>query len=153
MYKVVKTKQADKDYEKLKSAGLLPKGLKLLKIIKADPYKTPPRFEKMTGDLDGYYSRRINRQHRLVYDVLPNTENLLNENGVPYKGIVKVLRMWTPPKKLYPQFQCLKFSAHKAYDPCSSIAKVAANASPITHISGTTPTPSCHVLSVLRISS
>ena len=95
MYKVVKTKQADKDYKKLKSAGLLPKALKLLKIVKVNPYKSPPLFEKMTGDLDGFYSRRINRQHRLVYDVLPNTENLLDKNDVPYKGIVKVLRMWT----------------------------------------------------------
>ena len=64
-------------------------------IIKNNPYQNPPAYEKLQGDLKGLYSRRINKQHRILYGVLPNTENLLDENDVPYKGIVKIIRMWT----------------------------------------------------------
>lgn len=80
MYKVILSKQAEKE---------------LVDIVEENPYKKPPPYEKFIGDLDGFYSRRINEQHRFVYDVLPNTDKLENENGEPYKGIVHVLRMWT----------------------------------------------------------
>jgi Txe/YoeB family toxin of toxin-antitoxin system len=95
MYKTVLTKQAYKDLAKLSQSGLSEKAKELTRIVQNDPYKTPPQFEKLSGDLEGYYSRRINRQHRFVYDVLPNIENLVDNNNVPYDGIVKILRMWT----------------------------------------------------------
>ena len=95
MYKTVATKQAFKDLDKLKQVGLDEKAKVLTRIVQKDPYQTPPPYEKLKGDLQGYYSRRINRQHRFVYEVLPNTENLVDEKGTPYEGIVKILRMWT----------------------------------------------------------
>lgn len=81
-WKVVYTKQARKDAKKLPSAGLKPRAQELLAILKEDPYRTPPPFEKLLGDLAGAYSRRINIQHRLVYEILEETRT------------VKVLRMW-----------------------------------------------------------
>ncbi|MBI3564499.1 MAG: Txe/YoeB family addiction module toxin [Elusimicrobia bacterium] len=82
-WRVVFTKQALKDARKLSAAGLRPKAEALLALLAADPFRTPPPFEKLVGDLAGKYSRRINIQHRLVYEVL--------------KGLrtVKVLRLWT----------------------------------------------------------
>jgi Txe/YoeB family toxin of toxin-antitoxin system len=77
------TKAAQKDAKKLSSAGLRPKAEKLLEIISHDPFRNPPPFEKLLGDLVGAYSRRINIQHRLVYQVLEKERT------------VKVLRMWT----------------------------------------------------------
>ena len=77
------TKLAQKDAKKLEKSQLKPKAQKLLAILENDPFQTPPPFEKLTGDLSGAYSRRINIQHRLVYQVLEN------------ERIVKVLRMWT----------------------------------------------------------
>ena len=77
------TKQAQKDAEKLVSAGLKPKAQVLLNVLKANPFQNPPPYEKLMGDLQGAYSRRINIQHRLVYSV---TES---------ERIVKILRMWT----------------------------------------------------------
>ena len=82
-WRVVFAKQAQKDAALLASAGLKPKAEALLAVLREDPYRTPPRFEKLVGDLAGAYSRRINIQHRLVYQVV-------NEERV-----VKVLRMWT----------------------------------------------------------
>jgi len=82
-YKVVFTSQARKDAKKLSSSGLKAKAEKLINIIEDNPFKTPPPYEKLLGDLAGAYSRRINIQHRLVYQVLKD------------KKIVKVLRMWT----------------------------------------------------------
>lgn len=82
-WKIVFTKQARQDAKKLAAANLRKNAELLLEIIRQDPYLTPPRFEKLTGDLKGAYSRRINIQHRLVYQVL-------NE-----ERIIKVLRMWT----------------------------------------------------------
>ena len=79
----------------LEQAGLHKVAIKLLAIIKENPYQNPPPYEKLQGDLKGSYSRRINKQHRLLYDVLSNDENLIDENGKPYNGIVKVIRMWT----------------------------------------------------------
>ena len=80
---VVYTKQAQKDAKKLAASGLKPKAQELLAIIAEDPYRKPPRFEKLVGDLVGAYSRRINIQHRLVYQVLDSDQ------------VVKVLRLWS----------------------------------------------------------
>jgi toxin YoeB len=77
------TKQAQKDARKLASSGLKPKVLELLSILGADPFQNPPPYEKLVGDLSGAYSRRINIQHRLVYQVLEEQK------------AVKVLRLWT----------------------------------------------------------
>jgi toxin YoeB len=83
MWRVVFTKQAQKDAKKLSAAGLRPKAEKLIEILRENPYKTPPSFEKLLGDLSGAFSRRINIQHRLVYQILD--EEKAN----------KVIRMWT----------------------------------------------------------
>ena len=77
------TKQAQKDAKKLASSNLRPQAERLLEVLIKDPFATPPPYEKLLGDLEGAYSRRINIQHRLVYQVY--TE----------KKAVKVLRMWT----------------------------------------------------------
>jgi Txe/YoeB family toxin of toxin-antitoxin system len=83
MWRVVFTKQAQKDAKKLASAGLRSKAEKLPDILRENPYKTPPTFEKLLGDLSRAYSRRINIQHRLVYQIIDN------------ENVVKVIRMWT----------------------------------------------------------
>jgi len=80
---LVFTKQAQKDSKKLAAAGLKAKAEELLKLLELNPFQTPPRYEKLVGDLTGAYSRRINIQHRLVYQVLEE------------RRIVKVIRMWT----------------------------------------------------------
>lgn len=80
---LVFTKQAQKDARKLSSAGLRPKAEQLLAVLAEDPYRQPPPFEKLVGDLAGAYSRRINIHHRLVYQILDKERT------------VKVLRMWT----------------------------------------------------------
>jgi toxin YoeB len=80
---LVYTKAAQKDARLLAAAGLKPKAQKLLAVLEDDPFTTPPRFEKLVGDLSGAYSRRINIQHRLVYQVLEE------------ERVVKVLRMWS----------------------------------------------------------
>lgn len=77
------TKQAQKDAKKLKAAGLKGNAQALLAVIERDPFANPPPYEKLVGDLAGAYSRRINIQHRLVYEVLKSEK------------VVKVLRMWT----------------------------------------------------------
>jgi Txe/YoeB family toxin of toxin-antitoxin system len=82
-WKVVYTKQAQKDAKKLASSGLKSKAKVLIDILKEDPYQSPPSFEKLIGDLSGAYSRRINIQHRLVYQVSESEK------------IVKVLRLWS----------------------------------------------------------
>lgn len=82
-WKLVFTKQAQKDATKLKGSGLKPKAEQLLEILKLNPYQNPPPYEKLVGDLAGAFSRRINIQHRLVYQVLEHIRT------------VKVLRMWT----------------------------------------------------------
>jgi len=82
-WQVVFSKHAAKDAKKLASAGLKAKAQELLAILATDPFQTPPSFEKLVGDLVGAYSRRINIQHRLVYQVF--TE----------EHVVRVLRMWT----------------------------------------------------------
>ncbi|HEY8966880.1 MAG TPA: Txe/YoeB family addiction module toxin, partial [Candidatus Methylacidiphilales bacterium] len=70
-WQLVYTKQAQKDAKKLASSGLRAKAEALLEILAEDPFRTPPPFEKLIGDLDGFHSRRINIQHRLVYEVFP----------------------------------------------------------------------------------
>jgi len=82
-WRLVYTKQAQKDAKKLASSGLKPKAQALLSLIAEDPYRKPPPFEKLVGDLAGACSRRINIQHRLVYQVLASEHQ------------VKILRMWS----------------------------------------------------------
>jgi len=79
----------------LEQAKLDKNAKKLLSILKENPFQNPPAYEKLQGDLKGSYSRRINKQHRIVYDILPNTENLRDEKNELYKGIIKIIRMWT----------------------------------------------------------
>ncbi|MGD8739972.1 MAG: Txe/YoeB family addiction module toxin [Desulfobacterales bacterium] len=83
MWRVVFTKQAQKDAKKLAAAGLHSKAETIVDILRENPYKRPPAFEKLLGDLSGAYSRRINIKHRLVYQILDNEK------------VVKVIRMWT----------------------------------------------------------
>lgn len=92
MYKIVFTKQALKDLEKLKTANISSKAKVLVDVIRENPFQNPPRYEKLVGNLDGIYSRRINIQHRLVYQVY---EEPFAENNIEYKGTVKIIRMWT----------------------------------------------------------
>ena len=82
-WRLTYTKQAQKDAKKLTAAGLRPKAEFLLGILEKNPFQSPPPFEKLVGDLDGAYSRKINIQHRLVYQVLNRYRT------------VKVVRMWT----------------------------------------------------------
>ncbi len=95
MYRIDLTRQAVKDAKLVERAGLKPQAAALLRVIRDNPFQNPPPYEKLKGDLDGSYSRRINKKHRIVYDVLPNDENVTDDSGEVYKGIVKVLRMWT----------------------------------------------------------
>lgn len=92
MYKIIYSKQAIKDLDNLKKSGLSLKVKKLIDIIKEDPYCNPPRYERLVGNLNGYYSRRINIQHRLVYEIIK--EDIII-NNVHYEGYIKILRMWT----------------------------------------------------------
>ena len=82
-WRVVYTKQAQKDAKKLAAAGLKSKAQALLALLAEDPFQHPPPLEKLVGDLRGAYSRRINIQHRLVYQVLEE------------ETLVKVIRLWT----------------------------------------------------------
>ena len=82
-WRIVFTPQAGKDAKKLSRSGLKPKAEALLEILRSDPFRSPLPFEKLVGDLAGAFSRRINIQHRLVYQVLGR------------ERVVKVLRMWT----------------------------------------------------------
>ncbi len=82
-WEVVYSKQAQKDALKLAASGLKGKAQTLLVVLKENPFQNPPPFERLVGDLSGAFSRRINIQHRLVYEVLPE------------QHVVKVLRMWT----------------------------------------------------------
>lgn len=82
-WEVVYSKQAQQDALKLAASGLKSKAQTLLAVLKENPFQNPPPFERLVGDLSGAFSRRINIQHRLVYEVLPE------------QHVVKVLRMWT----------------------------------------------------------
>lgn len=82
-WRLVYTKQARKDARRLMAAGLKAKGQALLDLIRENPYQTPPPYEKLVGDLAGAYSRRLNIQQRLIYQI------------VEKERVVKVIRMWT----------------------------------------------------------
>ncbi|MDP2879115.1 MAG: Txe/YoeB family addiction module toxin [Sulfuricella sp.] len=82
-WQLVYTKQAQKDAKKLATAGLKQKAQELLAVLISNPYQNPPPYEKLVGDLNGAYSRRINIQHRLIYQVLEGEQ------------VVKVLRLWS----------------------------------------------------------
>jgi len=82
-WQLVYTRQAQRDARKVAVAGLRPKAEELLELLAHNPFQNPPPFEKLIGDLKGAYSRRINIQHRLVYQVLEQEQ------------VVKILRMWT----------------------------------------------------------
>ncbi len=82
-WKVVFTKQAQKDAKNIVSSGLKPKVEMLINILHEDPFQNPPSYEKLVGDLSGAYSRRINIQHRLVYEIIEKDR------------VVKIIRMWT----------------------------------------------------------
>jgi len=82
-WRAVLTKQAQRDANKLSASGLRQKAEALINILRKNPYQVPPPYEKLTGDLAGAYSRRINIQHRLIYQIL-------NE-----EKIIKIIRMWT----------------------------------------------------------
>ena len=82
-WRLVFTKQAKKDAKKLSHSGLKPQSERLLDILREDPYQTPPSYEKLVGDLAGACSRRINIQHRIVYQILDDVKT------------VKIIRMWT----------------------------------------------------------
>ena len=82
-WKLVYTKQAQKDAKKLAASGLKKKAKGLLDLIKENPYQNPPPYEKLVGDLSGAYSRRINIQHRLVYQVYEEEHT------------IKIIRLWT----------------------------------------------------------
>ena len=82
-WRLVYTKQAKKDAKKLSRSGLKPQAERLLAILKDDPYRIPPPFERLVGDLSGACSRRINIQHRIIYQILDDIRT------------VKVIRMWT----------------------------------------------------------
>lgn len=82
-WKLVYARQALKDAAKLASSGLKPRAQALLALVAEDPFRRPPPYEKLVGDLAGAHSRRINIQHRLVYEVFPE------------QRVVRILRMWT----------------------------------------------------------
>ncbi|MWV16160.1 Txe/YoeB family addiction module toxin [Pseudomonas sp. L-22-4S-12] len=82
-WQLIYTKQAQKDAQKLAAAGLKEKAKALLEVVRENPLQNPPPYEKLVGDLSGTYSRRINIQHRLVYQVLQEEQ------------VVKVLRLWS----------------------------------------------------------
>ncbi|MCK5851308.1 MAG: Txe/YoeB family addiction module toxin [Kiritimatiellae bacterium] len=86
-WEIVYTKQAKKDAKKLAHSGLKKNAKELLEVIEENPYQNPPAYEKLTGDLSGVYSRRINIQHRLVYQVIEEIKT------------IKIIRMWTHYEK------------------------------------------------------
>lgn len=92
MYIIRFGKQADKDKKLLKRAGLDVKAKNLLNIIAQNPFQNPPPYEELVGNLNGYYSRRINIQHRLVYQVYHEPVVI---DGTEYEGTIKVVRMWS----------------------------------------------------------
>ena len=95
MYKVEFTKQAQKDSVKIERTGMKDKTVEIIRTVRKNPFEVSQDFEKLQGNLKDMYSRRINRRHRFVYSVFPNTENLKDPNGEFYEGIVHVNRMWT----------------------------------------------------------
>lgn len=97
MYRVVYDKQAVKDIRNLKSVGLDKKAKELIEVIRNNPFQNPPPYEGLVGNLHGFFSRRINIQHRLVYQVYSDP---IEVDGIEYQGTVKIIRMWTHYDKL-----------------------------------------------------
>jgi len=94
VYKIVYTKRADKDKAKSKASKLDEKAKALIEVVRKKPFEVPPSYEKLKGDLEGAFSRRINIQHRFVYEVL-DCDGEVDDEGNEYEGIVKILKMWT----------------------------------------------------------
>lgn len=92
MYRIIYTKQANKDAKLLTGAGLDKKTKSLIQILEENPFQNPPQYEALVGSLAGFFSRRINIQHRLVYQVIPEVEE---KHAIKYQGIVKIIRMWS----------------------------------------------------------
>ncbi|MBR3772154.1 MAG: Txe/YoeB family addiction module toxin [Clostridium sp.] len=90
MYRIVYAKQAAKDIKNLKAARLDKKAKELIEIIRRNPFQNPPPYEGLVGSLQGFYSRRINIQHRMVYQVCPEMID-----DMEYEGTVKIVCMWT----------------------------------------------------------
>jgi toxin YoeB len=101
MYLIKFSKAAEKDKKELKRAGLEKKVKELLNIIRENPYQIPPSYEKLVGNLEGNYSRRISIQHRLVYEVRELDMDIISEEAdMEYDGIIFVKRMWTHYEKV-----------------------------------------------------
>lgn len=82
-WRIIFTKQAQKDAKKVSISNLKPKAEKIIKILSQNPFQAPPPYEKLIGDLAGVYSRRLNIQHRIIYQVIDDEK------------IIKIIRMWT----------------------------------------------------------
>ena len=96
MYRIIYTKQAVKDIKNLKACGLDKKAKELIEIMKKNSFQNPPSYEKLVGNLQGYCSRRINIQHRIVFQ--GREEPNIHED-IEYEGYVKIIRMWTHYEK------------------------------------------------------
>lgn len=92
MFRIVYERQAVKDIKNLKSAKLDKKAKELVEIVRKNPFQNPPPYESLVGNLSGLFSRRINIQHRFVYQVYFDK---VSEDGVEFEGTVKIIRMWT----------------------------------------------------------
>ncbi|MCL2565974.1 MAG: Txe/YoeB family addiction module toxin [Defluviitaleaceae bacterium] len=100
MYKVQVSRQAKKDAVHIERSGLKAYVYEIIETIEKDPFEPSQGFEELRGKWKGSYSRRINKKHRFVYTVLPNTDKEADEQGNIYKGVVKVLTMWTHYERL-----------------------------------------------------
>jgi len=94
MYKIQRTKQAQKGTEMCERAGFKAQLDKILDTVKKDPYALSQGFERLTGNLSGYCSRKINKGNRFVYEVFPNIQNARDKDGNLYDGIVHVYEIW-----------------------------------------------------------
>lgn len=92
MFRIVYEKQAVRDIKNLKAAKLDKKAKDLVEIVRTNPYQNPPSYEKLVGNLSGFYSRRINIQHRFIYQVY---EEKVIVDGTTYEGTVKIISMWS----------------------------------------------------------
>lgn len=92
MFRIVFEKQAVKDIQNLKSAKLDGKAKELIEIVRQNPFQNPPPYETLVGNLSGLFSRRLNIQHRFVYQVY--SEKIIEES-IEYEGMVKIVRMWS----------------------------------------------------------
>ena len=110
-WRLVYTKQAQKDAKKLASSGLKKKAESIIKILRENPYQVPPAYEKLVGDLAGAYSRRINIQHRMIYQIL-NDEK-----------VVKIFRMWTHYDRHSPSFREGSVNKKKELERIMELAK------------------------------